>query len=143
MEPRIRTVRAIAGLLLVIACGDDQAPGSPSLGLGVDPGSVNVEVGASGSATATLSRSGGFRGTVSLAAQGAPDGMTVGFNPATVPAAETASTVEIVAAITVAPGTYPLTITATAPGVPDASDELTVVVITTAAGYRAHPRATR
>jgi hypothetical protein len=72
----------------------------------VSPGSINVEVGGSGTATATISRTGGFNAAVSLTASGAPAGMTVSFNPQSVPAATTTSTVDVGVANTVAPGTY-------------------------------------
>lgn len=134
MKLGIRMAGAVAGLLLLVACGDDDSSGNPAIGVSVNPGSINVEVGGSGSATATVSRSGGFNGSVSLTVGGAPAGMTVGFNPQSLPTASTTSTVEIAVANTVAPGTYTLTITATGVNVADASDELTVVVITTAAG---------
>lgn len=129
-----RLTSALACLFLLAGCGDDDSPSNPTIGVTVSPGSVNVDVGGSGTTVATISRTGGYNSSVSLTASGMPTGMTIGFNPQGVPIGIVASTVEIAVANTVAPGTYPVTVTVTGINVSDASDEFNVVVLDGAAG---------
>jgi hypothetical protein len=130
----VRPGAVLAAFLLVGSCGDDDSGTNPAIGVSASPGSINVEVGGSGTATATISRTGGYSQAVSLTSSGAPAGMTIGFNPQSVSAATQASTIEVTVANSVAPGMYTITITASGLNVSDATDEFTVVVITAAAG---------
>jgi subtilase family serine protease len=96
------------------------APGSssPAFTIGASPGSVSVVQGSNGTSTITTSVSGGFSSAVALSASGAPTGVTVGFNPASIPAPGAGtSTATFTVASTTAPGTYPITVTGTGGGI--------------------------
>jgi hypothetical protein len=94
--------------------------------LSVNPASLSIQQGASGTATVGLARTGGFTGAVNLTASGAPGGMTVSFNPASVTADQSTVTVSTTSAV--APGTYALTIQGAATGQPNRTATLTVTV---------------
>lgn len=104
----------------------------PNFSLGVSPTSVTIPAGSSGAATVNITRTGGFAPSVALALTNPPGGITGTFNPTSAPAALSTLTVSV--AGTVAPGTYALTITGTAAGVPNQTTTLTVVV-TAAANF--------
>jgi hypothetical protein len=82
-----------------------------SFTLTANPTTVSIAPGgAAGTSTITVVPSGGFTGSVSLAATGQPTGVTAGFvpNPTT-----NTSTLSLTASGSVAAGTYPITITGT------------------------------
>ncbi|MGH8435146.1 MAG: hypothetical protein ACRERX_11840, partial [Pseudomonas sp.] len=76
--------------------------------------------------TATIKRSNGFAGTVTFTSSGAPSGVTIGAN--TAGATDTTATISIAATSSVAAANYPVTITATASGVPSQTTRLNVQV---------------
>jgi fibronectin type 3 domain-containing protein len=70
--------------------------------------------GTQGNSTLTTTVSGGFNGAISLSSSGAPSGTTVSFNPATIPAPGSGTSVmTITVGSTTRIGTYPITVTAT------------------------------
>lgn len=87
-------------------------------------GSVSLQQGQTGSATVTLTRSGGFSGAVDLSAEGIPSGVSVTIAPSSLPAATatTASaTVTLTVSATAPVGTDGVTIRARGTGVSDAT----------------------
>lgn len=86
------------------------APATPNFSLSASPASLTVTQGSSGSSTITVTDSGGFTGSVSLAASGLPSGVsaTFGTNPTT-----SSSTVTLAASSTATTGTSTVTITGT------------------------------
>jgi uncharacterized membrane protein len=86
--------------------------------LSVSPSSVRVSQGASGTTTVSTPVTGGFGGSISLSATGAPAGATVSFGPSQIasPGADSSSMTITVGSGT-ALGTYPFTVTATGKGV--------------------------
>ena len=86
------------------------AASSPNFTLSASPSSVSVTQGSSGSSTITVNPSGGFTGSVSLAASGLPSGVTATFgtNPTT-----STSSVTFTASSTATTGTASVTITGT------------------------------
>jgi hypothetical protein len=80
------------------------------------PSTATVPQGGSGTATASITRTNGFAGALTLSSTGAPSGLTVTANP--VNATDIAATLNVAAASSVAVGNYPITITATGSGVP-------------------------
>jgi Ricin-type beta-trefoil lectin domain/Carbohydrate binding module (family 35) len=81
--------------------------------LTVSPASAAVDPGGSASATVTTAVTAGTAQTVALSATGAPAGVSVSFNPASVTAGGS-SAVGIATAASAAPGAYPITFTGTA-----------------------------
>jgi uncharacterized membrane protein len=87
---------------------------SPDFSLSVEPSSLVVQQGASGSVTVRLVRVGDFNETVSLSLQGAPAGVSATFTPASLAPGQDSATLTLQAAAQTTPGTYTLTIVGTA-----------------------------
>jgi kumamolisin len=91
--------------------------GTATPGFSISASSASIVQGNSGSSTVTTSVSGGFNSAISLSASGAPSGVTLSFNPASIAAPGSGtSTVTIAVAASVAPGTYAITVTGTGGG---------------------------
>lgn len=93
---------------------------------------LSVQQGAQGTVGATLTRTGGFTGSVSFSATGAPTGVTVSFNPASTTANTTTATIAVGG--TVAAGSYTITLRATATGVTDQAANVTLTVTAPSGG---------
>ena len=103
-----------SGLLAALTGSTTQ---TPAFTISASPSSLSVKVGSSGSSTVTTAVSGGFNSAVALSSSGAPTGVTVTFNPTSIAAPGSgSSTATITVASTVAPGTYPITVTGTGGG---------------------------
>jgi hypothetical protein len=76
--------------------------------LSVSPSSLSVTQGASAGTTVTVAPSGGFAGTVALAAGGLPSGVTAAFNPSST---TTTSTLTLAAGSTATTGSGSVTVT--------------------------------
>jgi subtilase family serine protease len=98
---------------------------TPGYSLSASPGSVSIVEGSSGSSTITSTVSGGFDSAVSLAASGAPTGVTVTFSPTSITGTGS-STMSIAVAATAAAGTYSITVS----GVSGSTTEKTTVSLT-------------
>ncbi len=126
---------ALAAFVAGLACSNNPTePGGSGTtvgySLGLVPPELTIPQGSSATAAATLSRTGGFGGTVTLAAIGVPAGMQVTFAPSTT----TGSTMTISITImtgTARPGVFPITIRGTASGLIDQTAVLTLTVIAT------------
>lgn len=94
--------------------------------MALNPGTLNIAQGAQGQSTLTVTRTGAFAAAVNLAASGAPNGITVTFNPASV--TQTTSAITVAVGAGVAPGSYPITITGTGTGVANQTATLNVTV---------------
>ncbi|MGZ6826386.1 MAG: hypothetical protein ACXVGH_06300 [Mycobacteriales bacterium] len=84
--------------------------------LAVQPGSLTVQQGRSGTSTVTVSATSGWTGTVALAAGGLPSGVTAGFSPASVSlgaVSSASSSLTVAVGKTAAVGTYVITVTGT------------------------------
>ena len=84
---------------------------NPDFGLTISPSSQLVQAGDRTTYDATISAIKGFSGTVDLTASGLPNGATASFNPSSVSASGT-SQLTVATTGSVAPGTYPFTVTA-------------------------------
>jgi hypothetical protein len=87
---------------------------------------TTLQQGGTGTTAVTLVRNNGFAGAVNLAVTGAPTGLTVTPNPASVTG--TTATLNIAAGLTFASGNYPVTLTATGTGVTTQTATLAVQV---------------
>jgi len=105
-----------------------QVRGSFTLGAGSAP---SLAQGASATVPVSVTRTGGFIGSVALTAT-APAGITAALSPTSLTGTAATSTLTIAAAATVAPGTYPVTVTAQTPGL--AAQNVTVNATVTVAG---------
>ena len=77
--------------------------------LSVNPASLTVNRGASGSSTATITRTGGFAGSVAFSASGLPSGVTATFNPTSTTGTSTMLTLAASSTATLGPTTVTLT----------------------------------
>jgi hypothetical protein len=91
-------------------------------------GAANLSVGFTTQVQVTVSRTGGYTGTIDVSAEGLPTGVSAAFVPATVPANSTASVLTLQASATATLGTANATVRARAAGVGDATVQLTIVV---------------
>jgi len=91
-------------------CGPQQ----PDFSISASPNSVSVAQGGQGSSTITTTALAGFNNSIALSASGMPSGVTVGFNPSTIPAPGSGtSAMTITVASNTPAGTYPITVTGT------------------------------
>jgi len=115
---------AVTGYDLVTGWGSPNGSGlinslagmssSPDFTISASPGSVAVVQGGNGGSTITTAVSGGFNAAIGLSASGQPTGVTVTFNPTSIPAPGAGtSAMGIAVAASTATGTYPITVTGT------------------------------
>lgn len=136
-----RTARIVVSLLAagaVAACGSDGGnvtdPGNggpgpePAISLQLQPANGSVQQGGSGGFTATVTRSSGFSGAVTVAVEGAPSGVAATVAAPQTSGVVTTASVTIDAAGTAAPGGSSLTVRATGPGVNDATATFALTV---------------
>jgi glycosyl hydrolase family 113 len=81
----------------------------PDFALSINPATISLNRGTSRTSVITITRSGGFTGSVALSASGLPAGVTATFNPT--PATDMSSTIALAAANAAAAGTVTVTIT--------------------------------
>ncbi len=104
----------------------------PNFSLSASPASLSVQQGNHGSSTITSTVSGGFDAAISLSATGMPSGVTVGFNPQTIPApgsGNSAMTITVAASTPV--GNYPIIVAGNGGGV---QQNTTVTLTVTSSG---------
>ncbi|HTE46741.1 MAG TPA: hypothetical protein VK636_15925 [Gemmatimonadaceae bacterium] len=120
----VRRAMAFFFTFLAASCGGG-GDGTGGIGPGPTPtgsfavagsGALSVPQGASGTVTITVARSGAFTGSISLAVSGLPAGVTGAFNPSTVAAGQTTSTLTLTAGAASPAGTTTVTITGAASG---------------------------
>jgi hypothetical protein len=111
------------------ACDDDEPTGDGgSIAITLMPATVSVAQGASTFITVAVTRSGGFDGTVTLTVSNLPNGVAATVTPATVTAGTSSARIDLTATSTVATGSSFATVSASAPGVPSVSSQLTLSV---------------
>jgi len=93
------------------------AQGQPNFTLSASPSLLTIVQGNQGTSTLTTTVRNGFNNSISLSASGVPSGITVKFNPVTIPAPGAGhSTMTITVSGTTPSGTYPITVTASGGG---------------------------
>ena len=102
----------------------------PSFTIAASPASLTIAQGNQGTSTITTTVSGGFNSSIALSATGAPSGTTVSFNPVTIPAPGSGTSVMTIIVGSATPtGTYPITVTGNGGGL----QQNTTVTLTVAA----------
>jgi hypothetical protein len=102
------------------------APPAGTFTIAAAPTAASVEQGQQGSSTITLTRLNGYSAAVALTSSGAPAGVGVAFNPASVTG--TTSTATFTVGGAVAAGAYPITIRANGTGVAEQTAIVTLTV---------------
>jgi hypothetical protein len=136
----LRTATAAAATCLTIACGGgsdgngvtNPPPQQGSFTLSASGSTVSVALGANGTVTLTIARSGSFTGAVVLSVNGLPSGVTGAFNPAQMASGQASSTLTITAASAAATGTATITVRGAGTGVADQTVSIQVTVTATA-----------
>ncbi|HSE53704.1 MAG TPA: hypothetical protein VLB00_16050 [Gemmatimonadales bacterium] len=115
---------------VAVGCKDDgddiTDPGAIALAL--NPTSASVAQGGNTTTTATLTRSGGFTGSVTLSVTGAPSGVTAAISNIQTTGAVTTATVTVTVGAAVAAATYPLVVRGTGSGVTEATANFALTV---------------
>lgn len=121
-------------LLLALGCsskGSDGGTGpgpAPTIALSLGSSAASVVQGGNAQVPATLTRAGGYTGTVGLEVQGAPAGVTGAVSNLSTSGGTTTATVTISVAAATAPGTYNLTVIGTGSGVSQTQAPFTLTV---------------
>ena len=131
MPARMRRGLAIT-LVALAACGGDDGGGSGpssegSFSMELSPKTFSVERGQPYSVNINVTRS-NYTGTIELGATGVPAGINAEFVPKTLGGGDVVSVLILTPSATMAPGTYPLTITATALSASSQVSSLSVTV---------------
>ena len=119
-----------AGAFTLSACSDDDngPSGNGAVAIAVDPTTLNITPGSTGTATYTITRTSPFTGAVTLTSTGQPTASAVTFTPNVVPVGSTTGTIEVVLTAEAIPGTYPVVISAAGSGITTKTTTLNVVV---------------
>ena len=128
---RLARSALLLAALAVVACDDDDDITDPpgTLALSVSRSTLDVTAGSSDTLTVSITRGGSFTGTVNLAIEDAPEGVTATLATPTLTGTQNSSAVTITVVAAVAPGSYPLSVTADGEGVSDQETTVTLNVI--------------
>ncbi len=124
------TVGAVGLCLLANACGGSTQPDPKgSIGLSLSASSATITQGeAAASITATVTRSGGFTGPVTVSVTGQPTGVSANQNSQSQSGTTTTVVISVSASATAAVGSFTLSVRASGSGVVDASSSATITV---------------
>lgn len=114
----LRSVPRFASLALLVvtgaACGGKDGgtePPTQSIDIALSVSELRVLCGSSGTATVTLTRTGGYTGTVTIALDGLPNDVTVNISPSQLSGTSTVATITVDASAAL-PGQYSILVTA-------------------------------
>ena len=128
---------AVVSLVVVLAVGCSSEGSGPDPDPDPDPQSISLALSMSGATvapgglvpvTATLTRQGGYSGTVTFTVVGAPAGVTGSVANVQTSGSTTTATVTIQTSVATPGGTYPLTVRASGSGVTDATATFNLTV---------------
>lgn len=125
---RIRAVLAWVAGLTVVSCSGEGTDASPAIALSITPSEGSVVQGGSLGASASVTRSGGYVGTITFVVDGLPEGVAATASNFVNMGATTTATVTVSAEPTAQPGTYSVTVRATGDGVSPAAAPFTLAV---------------
>src|SRR5688500_8518556 len=130
----IRYGLALLTAAVAVGCKDDGVTDPGSIALSLSPTSASVAQGGNTTTTATLTRSGGFTGSVTLNVTGAPAGVTAAVSNIQTTGTVTTATVTVTVGAAVAAATYPLVVHGTGTGVSEATATFSLTVTAAPAG---------
>ena len=126
----VRTALILLMVAAVAGCPTDTPSDEPGITLALDVSAVSVAQGSSGSVNATITRV-NFPGTVTLAVDGLPTGVTAAFDPATLTDAVTTTKLTFTVAASAAPGVSNLTVKASGTGISEKTMPVALTVTVT------------
>lgn len=127
----LRACTTVLALPVLFACSGDGSgpiitPPTQSISIAVAPATLELNQGANGNVTVTLTRNGGYTGAVTVAVEGLPAGVTI--PGITIASGSNSGTLNVAAAAAAAAATTGLTVRATGTGVSAATASLSVTV---------------
>ncbi len=108
--------------------GDGGTGPTPAIALSIGTGTLTIPQGGSQDLSATITRSGGFTGLITLETEGAPAGVTAVASGISTSGSITTGTVTVTVAASVVPGAYNLVVRASGPGVTPVTQPVTLTV---------------
>ena len=122
--------RFLAAVLLAVGCtsGNDSTATTPAIAVTMNPAAVGAAAGGSAQAIATVTRTGGFSGAVTVTVEGLPTGVTAAISNSQTTGDTTTAVITLTAAGTTAPGVTAVTVRAHGTGVADATTLLTLTL---------------
>ncbi len=133
LSRRCTTVAAVATAALAACGGSGSTPSGPqtqgTLALTVLTPSVSVNLAGTATVSLSITRGGGFTGTVSLTVSGLPAGVTGVLAPASLDPNTTTGVLTLTAGAAATPGTATLTITASGTGVTTQTGTVALTVV--------------
>ena len=132
-QRRVESAVSVLLIGLIAGCGTSDNGGSgpgerPAIAISISKNSMTIQQGGSDNLVATITRSGGFTGVVTIATEGAPTGATAAVSNVTTAGGTTTGTITVNVASSVPVGTYNLTVRATGAGVDAKTLALTLTV---------------
>lgn len=129
---KTRSLRLLATGVLLAGCGAESKPNpidpfTPSIVVAVGS-TLSAVRGNSSATTVTVSRNGGYSGTITLSASGVPTGVTATFDPPTLSGATSSSSLQFTVTTAAVPNTTTIAVTATGAGVSPTTAPLTLTV---------------
>ncbi len=122
-----RPLAPILVLALALGCGGDGGGTGPdpdpsgTVSIAVSPTTGSIQAGSSSTVTISINRGGGFTGSVTLAVEGVPSGVSAALSSSSVAGGVSSASVDIAVGDGVTPATYTLTIRASGGGVESAT----------------------
>lgn len=126
-----RLAGVVAAVAVMAGCGSDSGgPGGDTgaISIGLSQTGLEIQQGGSGSLTATITRTGGFTGTVNVTTEGAPAGVTATVSNVTTTNGTTTGTITVAVGPSVTPQVYTLTVRASGNGVATVSQTFSLTV---------------
>lgn len=127
-----RLMSALVAAATIAACGGDDdsvTRPTPAISIALSSSALSVTQGTSGSASVTLTRSGGFSGDVSITVEGLPGTVTYASAPATISGNASSAVITFDVAGSATPGGINATVKATGTGVNAAMSGLAITVV--------------
>ncbi|MES2524091.1 MAG: hypothetical protein V4617_15395 [Gemmatimonadota bacterium] len=130
----------LAALAMFTACSSDSGTApittTPAIGVTATTAAATIARGATATYPITVTRSGGYTGSITLTAEGLPANVTAAFAPATLANGATSSTLSLTAAATAAAGTNPnIVVRATGTGVSAQTTQIALTVADAPSGF--------
>lgn len=138
LHPKRLIRLGLAALTAAAAVGcksDGTGTETGTIVIALNPTSGSVAQGGSAVVAATLTRSGGFTGTVQFGVTGNPTGVTGAVSNEVTTGLVTTATITVDVAATVAPGVYPMVVSGSGSGVTTATANFTLTVTAAPASY--------
>lgn len=129
---RRRAAALLALFLAACSGGGDSAPvtppATPTISVSLASSAGTAARSTSATTTVSVARGGGYTGAVSLSATGAPAGVTVSFDPASLSGSTTSAVATFAVGASAAPGTATITVSASGSGVTTATSTYTLTI---------------